>query len=374
MREGASIVVFDETELASLSPDGITLGTKAYVTEDKTDFVFRVSGRPILVTDTDEVVALTSTWTFVNGNFRDTDIGATFTMAGTLAVDGEYTIATVVSPTEITTEETPADDETFDTAGITCTLDDAPLEEGSVVEVFGTVGVRWFAESIGPVEVETSSPVSGNGTVGSPITIADGTLALAKTVNIAAARVIGNPLGGSVGAPSLLTPAQIAAIAGSRTTRYNTPTVSNTVLAFGGTLDGDNDGGYFVNFNLWFTGDPGTVKLQFNGADTGCACRWQAVNATDDSLSGGHSNTTIQLATASSNGNVLSGSFYIPSGRGYRVGNATFVNTSGQGEQRNETIFFTTDENITGMRFICQNGTIDSISFADVTKLYLKAP
>lgn len=69
--------------------------------------------RTIVVTDTDEVVAATKTWTFANGAFTAADVGATFVLAGSASNDGTYTIASVTNPTTIVSVEAPVGDETF---------------------------------------------------------------------------------------------------------------------------------------------------------------------------------------------------------------------------------------------------------------------
>lgn len=63
----------------------------------------------------DAVVALTKTWSFVNGAFVAGDVGRLLFMAGAAAAgnNGVFKIATVVSPTVVTTEEAPSADETF---------------------------------------------------------------------------------------------------------------------------------------------------------------------------------------------------------------------------------------------------------------------
>jgi len=73
-----------------------------------------INERTIVVTDTDEVVAATNTWTFANGAFTAADEGGTFTIAGTSeGNDGTYTIDSVTDPTTIVSVEAPAADETF---------------------------------------------------------------------------------------------------------------------------------------------------------------------------------------------------------------------------------------------------------------------
>lgn len=63
----------------------------------------------------DSVVAATKTWHFVNGAFVAGDVGKLLFMVGTAAAGdkGVFTIATVVSSTNITTLEAPGADETF---------------------------------------------------------------------------------------------------------------------------------------------------------------------------------------------------------------------------------------------------------------------
>lgn len=65
---------------------------------------------------TDNVVSATKTWTFHNGNFTAADVGATFTVTGSVADNGTYTITSVTDAnTVVSTEAVPAD-ETFTTA------------------------------------------------------------------------------------------------------------------------------------------------------------------------------------------------------------------------------------------------------------------
>lgn len=80
-----------------------------------------VSGgaRPIIVLEGDNVDAGTSTWTLKGGHFSAADVGGIFTVAGSVAVDGPYTIDTVVNPWTVTTVETPAGDETLDPDDVT---------------------------------------------------------------------------------------------------------------------------------------------------------------------------------------------------------------------------------------------------------------
>lgn len=80
-----------------------------------------VSGgaRPIIVLEGDNVDAGTQTWVLKAGHFSDADIGGIFTVAGSVAVDGDYEIATVVNSYTVTTVEVPPDDETLDPDEVT---------------------------------------------------------------------------------------------------------------------------------------------------------------------------------------------------------------------------------------------------------------
>lgn len=91
--------------------------------------------RSFMIAPGDAVVSATKTWTFANGNFGSGDVGGTFTIAGSVADDGTYTIDSVTDATTIVSTEAVASDETFDTSAVTISMTDPDLVATVAVEV-----------------------------------------------------------------------------------------------------------------------------------------------------------------------------------------------------------------------------------------------
>lgn len=119
------------------------------------------AARVIVVTDTDEVVAGTSTWTFANGGFTAADVGASFTITGTAGAtnDGTYTIDSVTDDETVVSVEAPGGNETF--AG----TESLSLQQLDATGAFGAQG-----SNDGPVMDASTRQEEPSGRVG-PVTI-----------------------------------------------------------------------------------------------------------------------------------------------------------------------------------------------------------
>jgi hypothetical protein len=129
------------------------------------------AARPVVVTNTDSVVAGTKTWTFANGAFATTEVGGTFTITGTdLGNDGTYTIASRTSATVVVSVEAPAADETFDgTETMSVQIADAVGEWVAEVSYDGP-NLRGDApeERLGPTELTLPTSITDMNPNGTP--------------------------------------------------------------------------------------------------------------------------------------------------------------------------------------------------------------
>lgn len=88
----------------------------------------------MVIPGSDHVVSSTKTWTFADGNFGSGDVGGTFTIAGSVADDGTYTINSVTNATTVVSTEAVASNETF-SKDVTVSITDPDLAATVGVEV-----------------------------------------------------------------------------------------------------------------------------------------------------------------------------------------------------------------------------------------------
>ena len=89
---GSTVTVVEEPGQDDTFAGGETVGVYDIVREVTPDFDF------------DFVVGLSRTWTILNGNFTDEDVGRTLRIAGSTANDADHVISVVVGPSQVITD------------------------------------------------------------------------------------------------------------------------------------------------------------------------------------------------------------------------------------------------------------------------------
>jgi hypothetical protein len=122
---------------------------------------------------------------------------------------------------------------------------------------------------------------------------------------------------------------------------------------FGGVLDGDSDGGYWVEYRLLTNAvASGVIKLQINGADTGCASR--SVQNQNNTVTGTGGNTFEIFHTVGA-GEQITGFISIRSRRTTGV-RPVFITAYGAGTtSRTINGWYSDAGNITSLRFLTAN-------------------
>src|SRR5678815_3931766 len=154
---GGAISVVDSDELATLSLDGLTVGTQVWNADVGSYFMLTQVDRTSIDVETTDGYD-DPTWTFANATFTGFE-GCTLVVvltAPNVAFSRTYVIDTVGSATEVDVLDPPAGATTGEVFGSAVLYNDA-LVTDSVVDANGVTGLRWVIVSTsGTVESVTA--------------------------------------------------------------------------------------------------------------------------------------------------------------------------------------------------------------------------